>query len=80
MRITHSPQRSLFEHFARHALGRELSTISQWLDANPEVLDLAAKDLIRVHAKQVGSEGLTVENVLRCALLKQHRQLVSIHK
>lgn len=75
MRITYNPQRSLFEQFATHDLGRELSAISHWLDENPEVLELASKDLIRVNSKHVGCKGLTVENVLRCALLKQHRQL-----
>ena len=75
MRITYNPQRSLFEQFATHELGRELSAISTWLDEHPEVLDLAANDLIRVDAKHVGCNGLTVENVLRCALLKQLRQL-----
>lgn len=75
MRITQHPQCSLFEQFSTHELGRELSTISQWLDDNPDVLEIAAKDLIRVNARNVGCEGLSVENVLRCAILKQHRQL-----
>lgn len=79
MRITHHPQRSLLESFSSHPTGRELSAISHWLDAHPEILSLAANDLIRVNTKQVGCQGLTVENVLRCAIIKQRHQLSYHH-
>ena len=49
--------------------------MSQWLDEHRELLGLAAEDLRRHGVKETGREGLPAELVLRCALLKQHRQL-----
>ena len=40
-----------------------------------ELIELAAEDLRRRGVKETGREGLPVESVVRCALLKQHRQL-----
>lgn len=75
MRIQTRLQRSIFDNFAEHQLGQELSAISKLLDENPEIIEYAAKDLIRVNTRKTGREGLTVESVVRCAILKQHRQL-----
>jgi IS5 family transposase len=75
MRIKINPQRSIFDYFGEHKLGKELSAISMILDEYPELYELASKDLIRVDAKSTGRKGLTVESVVRCAILKQHRQL-----
>ncbi len=49
--------------------------MSQWLDEHRELSGLAAEDLRRRGVKQTGREGLPAESVVRCALLKQHRQL-----
>ena len=49
--------------------------MSQWLDDHRELTALAAEDLRRRRVRETGREGLPVESVLRCALLKQHRQL-----
>ena len=49
--------------------------MSQWLDEHRELSALAAEDLRRHGVKETGREGLPAELVLRCALLKQHRQL-----
>ena len=48
----------------------ELEKISQLLNDNPEVLDVVAQDMTQ-GLNQNGSEGMTVEQVLRCAILYQ---------
>ena len=68
-------QASLFDLFAEHEIGRELKAMSQWLDEHPGLIGLAAEDLRRHGAQETGRQGLPAELVLRCALLKQHRQL-----
>ena len=68
-------QASLFDLFAGHEIGRELKAMSQWLDEHRELLAWVAEDLRRRGVKETGREGLPAESVLRCALLKQHRQL-----
>ena len=75
MRIKSNPQYSIFNYFGEHKLGKELSAISKLLDEHYELYDLAADDLIRVNIKETGRRGLNVESVVRCAILKQHRQL-----
>jgi hypothetical protein len=76
MRQERTVQTSLFDLFADHEIGRELKAMSQWLDEHRELIGLAAEDLRRRGVLQeTGREGLPAESVLRCALLKQHRQL-----
>ena len=75
MRQERTVQCTLFDIFAAHEIGRELKAISQWLDEHRDVLGLVATDLRRHDLKDTGRHGLTAETVLRCALLKQHRQL-----
>ncbi len=75
MRTKRTFQISLFDPFAQHEIGRELAAMSAWLDAHPDVLDGVAKDLRGPSVKATGRCGMTAESVLRCALLKQHRQL-----
>ncbi len=61
--------------FADHEIGRELKAMSQWLDEHREIIGLVAEDLRRHDVKETGRQGLPAESVLRCGLLKQHRQL-----
>ena len=75
MRQERTVQASIFDLFADHEIGRELKAMSQWLDEHRELIGLAAEDLRRHGVKETGREGLPAELVLRCALLKQHRQL-----
>jgi IS5 family transposase len=75
MRQERTVQASIFDLFASHEIGRELKAISQWLDDNREVVGLVAGALRRIGLKATGRQGLPAEAVLRCALLKQHRQL-----
>jgi len=75
MRQERTVQASLFDLFADHEIGRELKRMSQWLDEHRQLTELASEDLRRRGVKETGREGLPVESVVRCALLKQHRQL-----
>lgn len=75
MRTKRTSQVSIFDQFAQHDIGRELAGMSAWLDAHLDVLDCVAKDLKLSSVKATGRRGMTAESVLRCALLKQHRQL-----
>ena len=75
MRKKRTAQASIYEVFAPHDIGRELQAMSDWLDEHREVLDWVARDVRRRGLKPTGRSGLSVESVLRCALLKQHRQL-----
>lgn len=75
MREKRNAQASIFDTFCDHELGRELAGISRWLDEHPELCDWVAADLQRHGVKPTGRKGLAAESALRCALLKQHRQL-----
>src|SRR5580700_7614754 len=66
---------TIFEVFARHEIGCELKAISQWLDRQRLLVSLVAGDLRRSGLRETGRRGLPAETVLRCALLKQQRQL-----
>src|SRR5215475_15260077 len=75
MRQERTAQASIFDVFAGHEIGRELKAISDRLDAHRSLLGLVAADLRREEVKETGRQGLPAEAVLRCALLKQYRQL-----
>jgi transposase, IS5 family len=75
MRQDRTVQASLFDGFAKHEIGGELEKASRWLDAHPALLGVVAADLRRDGVRETGRHGLPTEAVLRCALLKQYRQL-----
>jgi transposase, IS5 family len=75
MRQERTVQASIFDLFAGHEIGRELKAMSHWLDQHPLLVGLVAEDLRRHGVKETGRQGLPAESVLRCGLLKQHRQL-----
>jgi transposase, IS5 family len=75
MRQEHTVQATIFEVFARHEIGCALQAISQWLDEQRRLVSLVADDLRRQGVRETGRRGLPAETVLRCALLKQQRQL-----
>jgi IS5 family transposase len=75
MRQERTVQASIFDLFATHEIGHELKAMSQWLDEHRDLLGLIARDLVRDGVKATGRQGLPAEAVLRCALLKQYRQL-----
>ena len=75
MRQERTVQATLFEVFAQHEIGCELKAMSQWLDGQCALISLVADDLRRQGVRETGRRGLLAESVLRCALLKQQRQL-----
>jgi len=75
MRQERTVQATIFEVFAAHQIGCELRAISAWLDGQRALVSLVANDLRREGLRQTGRRGLPAETVLRCALLKQQRQL-----
>ena len=75
MRQERTVQATIFEVFAQHEIGCELKAMSQWLDGQRRLIGLVAGDLRRQGVRQTGRRGLPAESVLRCALLKQQRQL-----
>ena len=75
MRQERTVQASIFDVFAKHEIGRELKAMSDWLDGQRMLLGLVAEDLRRNGVRATGRQGLPAEAVLRCALLKQYRQL-----
>ena len=75
MRQKRTRQMSIFEIYSQHQIGKELQAMSDRLDQCPQILDWIAIDLHRRDVLDTGRKGLPVETVLRCALLKQYRQL-----
>ncbi|MCL4504289.1 MAG: ISNCY family transposase [Deltaproteobacteria bacterium] len=75
MRQKRDPQRNLLHLMARNKVARELEAISQVLDQNPGILDLIFRDLVKYQRTDTGRDGMTAEQVLRCAILKQYREL-----
>src|SRR5690242_667773 len=75
MRQERTIQATIFEVFAQHEIGCELKAMSQWLDGQGQLTSLVAGDLRRQGVRETGRRGLSAETVLRCALLKQQRQL-----
>lgn len=75
MRKTRTDQMSIFDRFSNHDIGKELKAMSERLDRHREMLEWVALDLHRNDVYDTGRQGLSAESVLRCALLKQYRQL-----
>ena len=75
MRRKLNRQTNLFTAVSSNPIARELKEISKIIDANPGVLDLVYQDLVRAKRHDTGREGLTAEQVLRCCILKQYREL-----
>ena len=71
MRKTVNPQPSLFEFYGEHETGQQLKIISAILDENPTIMALASSVLIKPNTKKTGRNGLTIESIVRAALLKQ---------
>ena len=75
MRKKWDEQTSIFHILPRNKIARELEAISAILDTQPQILDRVYKDLLRVRLADTGREGMSAEQVLRCAILKQYRNL-----
>jgi IS5 family transposase len=75
MRRKFHPQGSLFHVVARSQIGWELDEVSKILDANPGILETVLRDLVGTSRTDHGRQGMTAEQVLRSALLKQSQHL-----
>jgi len=70
MRKNRENQMPLTPLWPDHRLGDELQMISRILDENPEILDLVLQDLSDKADPCNGSPGLSAEQVVRCAVIK----------
>lgn len=70
MRKTRNQQLPLAEATADHPKAKELAKINEILDANHSILALALQDLSTSN-NDVGANGMTAEQVVRAALIKQ---------
>jgi len=75
MRQKFTPQMNLFYPVGRNSIVKELEQISKVLDANPKLMDFVFQDLTTSSRSDTGRKGMTAEQVLRCAVLKQYREL-----
>ena len=75
MRKKRQEQLNLFHAFGSNDIAKELIEISLILDANPQLLDYVYADLTKGCRGDTGAAGMTAEQVLRAAVLKQYRQL-----
>lgn len=71
MRETRDAQVSIFHFYAEHALGDQLSALSDLLDDHPLILDAVERDFRVPDTAATGACGLSVDSVFRCLLLKQ---------
>ena len=75
MRKKWDEQLSIWHYLPKNRVSRELREISEILEAHPEILETVYKDLSKAHRVDTGRDGMTAEQVLRCAVLKQYRTL-----
>ena len=71
MRQFREVQLSLTPTWGPHQHTRELQMVARILDAHPQIGELIQKDLLRGRREDRGRPGLSGDQVLRIALLKQ---------
>jgi transposase, IS5 family len=75
MRLIKNLQKSLFCQWSEHKFSKELQEISKILDDNPNITKLVHEDLAsKIKRKDLGSQGMSSEQVLRAAILKQQNK------
>jgi len=75
MRQKRTNQLSFSHIIPNTSIGRELAAISEILEDNPEILDLAERDLVGLKRADTGRTGMSAEQVVRSTVLKQYRSL-----
>jgi len=75
MRKKWNEQLSFSHIMPNNKVARELGAISEIIDANPRIMEAIYKDISGEKRPDTGREGMTAEQVLRCAVLKQYRNL-----
>ena len=72
MRKLFKRQRSLFSQWPNHQFTKELKVVSEVLEDDPEPLNWVQADLLGGrNPKGIGAQGMTAEQVLRAAIIKQ---------
>ena len=72
MRKKYQKQMPLMSSNIEHPRAKELDRISETLDSIPTITDMVLKDLTHgVKNRNRGAEGMTAEQVLRAAIIKQ---------
>ena len=74
MRQNRENQRPLTPVWPSHQLGQELRVISEILDQNPSISEKVLHDLCDTARQNSGAPGMSGDQVLRCAVLKQLHQ------
>jgi transposase, IS5 family len=75
MRRKRQGQLELAHTIPRTEIGRELAAMSKVLDEMPKLYEVAYQDLIGLKDAETGRIGMTAEQVVRAAILKQYRSL-----
>jgi len=75
MRKKWDEQLSIFHIMPRNKVARELGAISEVIEANSQIVELVYQDVAGESRVDTGRSGMTAEQVLRCAVLKQYRNL-----
>ena len=75
MREKMNRQLSIFDLTYKSAIAKELKVISGILDQTPEILDAVYRDLLQGRRDDTGRSGMSADQVLRCVILKQYREL-----
>lgn len=75
MRQKHNSQISIFEFFSENEVSQQLKAMGQFLDDNPSIIDFAADDLQCSSTTPVGRQGLSVESIVRAALIQRMMDL-----
>lgn len=75
MREKMARQMSFVDIMPRNKVAKELEGISKVLDENAGMLEFVYKDIVGLNRSDTGRIGMSAEQVLRCAILKQYRNL-----
>lgn len=75
MHQKHTPYYNNSIEYAKHSTGEELKAMSDQLDRHPEFLDWVEADLHPEPVLDMGAHGMSVESILRSAILKHHFQV-----
>ena len=69
MRQNYEKQLPMSKGWPDHDLSRELRVISEILDSHPEIYDKALEDITQGKRTDRGAQGMSSEQVVRCAIL-----------
>jgi IS5 family transposase len=75
MRQKRVTQFSIFHVMPNNPIAKELEAMSKILDAQPTMVELVHKDIVGIKRTDTGRPGITAEQTLRSAVLKQYRSL-----